>query len=197
MDKFTVLKGLVAPLDRANVDTDQIIPKQYLASIKRTGFAEGLFADWRKNPDFVLNQPRYKGASILLGRKNFGCGSSREHAPWALMDYGFRCVIAPSFADIFFTNSFKNGFLPVILTESEVDRLFHECNAFPGFRLIVDLDKQTVATSDHSLVMNFQIDAFRKYCLLNGLDEIGLTLRHADKIRAFEAQRKTQFPWYF
>jgi len=197
MEKFTVLNGLVVPLDRANVDTDQIIPKQYLASIKRTGFGEGLFADWRKNPQFVLNQPRYRGATILLGRKNFGCGSSREHAPWALMDYGFRCVIAPSFADIFFNNSFKNGFLPVVLTESEVDRLFHECNAFPGFRLVVDLEQQTVATSDGSLVMRFDVDPFRKYCLVNGLDEIGLTLRHADKIRAFEARRKAQHPWYF
>ena len=197
MQKFTVLKGLVAPLDRANVDTDQIIPKQYLSSIKRTGFGEGLFADWRKDPNFVLNQPRYKGAQILLGRKNFGCGSSREHAPWALMDYGFRCVIAPSFADIFFNNSFKNGFLPVVLTEVEVDRLFHECNAFPGFRLVVDLDRQTVATTDESITMRFEVDPFRKYCLLNGLDEIGLTLRHADKIRAFEEQRKAEHPWYF
>jgi 3-isopropylmalate/(R)-2-methylmalate dehydratase small subunit len=197
MDKFTVLNGLVVPLDRANVDTDQIIPKQYLASIKRTGFAQGLFAEWRKDPQFVLNQPRYKGATILLGRKNFGCGSSREHAPWALIDYGFRCVIAPSFADIFFTNSFKNGFLPVVLSESDVDRLFHECNAFPGFRLVVDLESQTVATTDQSLVMRFEIDPFRKYCLLNGLDEISLTLRHADKIRVFEARRKVQHPWYF
>ena len=197
MEKFTVLNGLVVPLDRANVDTDQIIPKQYLSSIKRTGFAEGLFAEWRKDPGFVLNQSRFKGATILLGRKNFGCGSSREHAPWALMDGGFRCVIAPSFADIFFTNSFKNGFLPVVLAESEVDRLFHECAAFPGFRLVVDLEQQTVATTDQSIVMRFDIDPFRKYCLLNGLDEIGLTLRHADKIRAFEAQRKAQYPWYF
>jgi 3-isopropylmalate/(R)-2-methylmalate dehydratase small subunit len=197
MDKFTVLNGLVMPLDRANVDTDQIIPKQYLASIKRTGFAQGLFAEWRKDPQFVLNQPRYKGATILLGRKNFGCGSSREHAPWALMEYGFHCVVAPSFADIFFTNSFKNGFLPVVLTESEVDRLFHECNAFPGFRLVVDLEQQTVATADQSLVMRFEIDPFRKYCLLNGLDEIGLTLRHAQKISEFEARRKAQHPWYF
>jgi len=197
MEKFTVLNGVVAPLDRANVDTDQIIPKQYLSSIKRTGFAQGLFGEWRKDPQFVLNQPRYKGATILLARKNFGCGSSREHAPWALMDYGFRCVIAPSFADIFFSNSFKNGFLPVVLGEPEVDRLFHECNAFPGFRLIVDLDKQAVSTTDGSIVMNFQVDPFRKYGLLNGLDEIGLTLRHADKVRAFEAQRKAQYPWYF
>ena len=197
MQKFTVLNGLVVPLDRANVDTDQIIPKQYLSSIKRTGFGEGLFAEWRKDPNFVLNQPRFKGATILLGRRNFGCGSSREHAPWALMDGGFRCVIAPSFADIFFTNSFKNGFLPLVLTESEVDRLFNECAAFPGFRLVVDLEQQTVATTDQSLVMRFDIDPFRKYCLLNGLDEIGLTLRHAEKIRAFEAQRKARYPWYF
>jgi 3-isopropylmalate/(R)-2-methylmalate dehydratase small subunit len=197
MEKFTVVTGLVAPLDRANVDTDQIIPKQYLASIKRTGFAEGLFGAWRRDPQFVLNQPRYKGATILLARKNFGCGSSREHAPWALMDYGFRCVIAPSFADIFFNNSFKNGFLPVVLSETDVDRLFHECAAFPGFKLTVNLDEQTVATADRSQVMRFEVDAFRKYCLLNGLDEIGLTLRHADKIRAFEAQRKAQHPWYF
>jgi len=197
MEKFTVLNGLVVPLDRANVDTDQIIPKQYLSSIKRTGFGEGLFAEWRKDPNFVLNQSRFKGATILLGRRNFGCGSSREHAPWALMDGGFRCVIAPSFADIFFTNSFKNGFLPVVLAESEVDRLFHECAAFPGFRLVVDLEQQTVATTDQSIVMRFDIDPFRKYCLLNGLDEIGLTLRHAEKIRAFEAQRKARYPWYF
>ena len=197
MEKFTVVNGLVAPLDRANVDTDQIIPKQYLSSIKRTGFGEGLFAEWRKDPGFTLNQPRYKGASILLGRKNFGCGSSREHAPWALMDFGFRCVIAPSFADIFFTNSFKNGFLPVVLREAEVDRLFHECNAFPGFRLVVDLQEQTVSTADRALVMRFDVDPFRRYCLLNGLDEIGLTLRHADKIRAFEEKRAAQFPWYF
>ena len=197
MVKFTVLNGLVAPLDRANVDTDQIIPKQFLASIKRTGYAHGLFSEWRKDPDFVLNRPQYKGSSILLGRKNFGCGSSREHAPWALMDYGFRCVIAPSYADIFFTNSFKNGLLPVILSEAEVDRLFHEAAAFPGFRLVIDLDKQAVSTVDGAQVFHFQIDPFRKYCLLNGLDEIGLTLRHADKIRAFEAQRKTQYPWYF
>ena len=197
MDKFTVHEGLVAPLDRANVDTDQIIPKEYLSSIKRTGFAQGLFAAWRKDPQFFLNQPRYKGATILLARKNFGCGSSREHAPWALMDYGFRCVIAPSYADIFFTNSFKNGFLPVVLREDEIDRLFHECAAFPGLRLVVDLERQAVSTVDGALSMHFEIDAFRKYCLLNGLDEIGLTLRHADKIRAFEAQRKAQHPWYF
>jgi len=197
MEKFTVLNGLVVPLDRANVDTDQIIPKQYLASIKRTGFAGGLFADWRKDPGFVLNQPRYKGAQILLGRKNFGCGSSREHAPWALIDYGFRSVIAPSYADIFFNNSYKNGLLPVVLTQAEVDRLFHECNAFPGFRLVIDLERQSVASTDGALVMRFEIDPFRKYCLVNGLDEIDLTLRHADKIREFEARRKAQYPWYF
>jgi 3-isopropylmalate/(R)-2-methylmalate dehydratase small subunit len=197
MEKFTVLNGLVAPLDRANVDTDQIIPKEYLKSIKRTGFADALFAAWRRDPEFMLNQPRYQGATILLGRKNFGCGSSREHAPWALMDYGFRCVIAPSFADIFYNNCFKNGFLPVVLTEAEVDKLFYDAASFPGFKLVVDLDKQTVSSADGSKIFRFDVDAFRKYCLVNGLDEIGLTLRHADKIRAFEARRKTQFPWYF
>jgi 3-isopropylmalate/(R)-2-methylmalate dehydratase small subunit len=197
MNKFTVLNGVVAPLDRANVDTDQIIPKQFLASIKKTGYAVGLFAEWRKDPNFVLNRPQYKGASILLARKNFGCGSSREHAPWALLEYGLRCVIAPSYADIFFTNSFKNGLLPVVLSEAEVDRLFHEAAAFPGFRLVVDLEKQAVSTVDGAQVFHFEIDPFRKYCLVNGLDEIGLTLRHADKIRAFEAQRKAQHPWYF
>ena len=197
MDSFTILNGLVAPLDRANVDTDQIIPKEHLKSIKRTGFADALFGAWRHDPGFVLNQPRYKGASILLARKNFGCGSSREHAPWALIDYGFRCVIAPSFADIFFNNCFKNGFLPVVLGEADVDRLFYECAAFPGFRLIVNLESQTVSTVDGAMTMRFAVDAFRKYCLVNGLDEIGLSLRHADKIRAFEARRKAQFPWYF
>ena len=197
MVKFTVLNSLVMPLDRANVDTDQIIPKQYLSSIARTGFGEGLFGAWRKDPQFVLNQARFKGAQILLARENFGCGSSREHAPWALMDYGFRCVIAPSYADIFFNNSFKNGFLPVVLSAAEVDRLFHECAAFPGFRLVVDLEAQTVATTDGAQTYRFDITPFRKYCLLNGLDEIGLTLRHADKIRAFEDRRKAQHPWYF
>jgi 3-isopropylmalate/(R)-2-methylmalate dehydratase small subunit len=197
MEKFTVLNGLVAPLDRANVDTDQIIPKEHLKSIKRTGFADALFAAWRHDPGFVLNQPRYKEATILLARKNFGCGSSREHAPWALMDYGFRCVIAPSFADIFYNNCFKNGFLPVPLTESEVDKLFYEAASFPGFRLVVDLDRQTVSTADGSKTFGFDVDPHRKYCLLNGFDDIGLTLRHADKITAFEARRKTQFPWYF
>jgi 3-isopropylmalate/(R)-2-methylmalate dehydratase small subunit len=210
MEKFTVHTGIVAPLDRGNVDTDQIIPKQFLKSIKKTGYGPNLFDAWRymdhgepgmdhakrpRNPNFVLNDPRYRDATILLARKNFGCGSSREHAPWALLDYGFRCVIAPSYADIFFNNSFKNGFLPVILQESEVDRLFHECAAFPGFRLTVDLDAQTVSTTDRSQVFRFEVDPFRKYCLLNGLDEIGLTLRHKDKIQAFEAKRLQQFPW--
>ena len=197
MERFTVLNGLVAPLDRANVDTDQIIPKEFLASIKRTGFGAGLFAAWRKDPGFVLNQPRFKGAEILLARKNFGCGSSREHAPWALRDFGFRAVIAPSFGDIFYNNCFKNGFLPVVLAESEVDKLFYEAATFPGFKLVVDLDKQTVSTADGSKIFRFDVDAFRRYCLLNGLDEIGLTLRHSDKIAAFEARRRTQFPWYF
>jgi len=197
MEKFTVLAGLVAPLDRANVDTDQIIPKEHLKSIKRTGFADALFGAWRHEPNFVLNQQRYKGAQILLARKNFGCGSSREHAPWALVDYGFRCVIAPSFADIFYNNCFKNGLLPVVLAEEEVDRLFYECASFPGFRLTVDLDQQTVSTTDAAQRFRFEVGAFRKYCLLNGLDEIGLTLRHADKIREFENRRRAQFPWYF
>ncbi|HEV7477015.1 MAG TPA: 3-isopropylmalate dehydratase small subunit [Burkholderiales bacterium] len=197
MEKFTILNGLVAPLDRINVDTDQIIPKEHLKSIKRTGFADALFAAWRHDPQFVLNRPQYKGASILLARKNFGCGSSREHAPWALKDYGFRCIIAPSFADIFFTNCFKNGLLPVALREDEVDRLFYEAAAFPGFKLVVNLEQQSVATTDSAQVMRFDVDPFRKYTLINGLDEIGLTLRHTEKIRAFEARRQTQFPWYF
>jgi len=212
MEKFVRQEGLVAPLDRAKVDTDAVIPNQFLKSIQRTGFGVNLFDEWRYldrgepgmdnskrplNPDFVLNQPRYQGATVLLARENFGCGSSREHAPWALMDYGFRCVIAPSYADIFFNNSFKNGFLPVILTPAEVDRLFHECAAFPGFRLVVDLEAQTVSTTDGSQSYRFDITGFRKYCLLNGLDEIGLTLRHSDKIAAFEARRKAQHPWYF
>ena len=212
MEKFTVHKGLVAPMDRANVDTDQIIPRQFLRSILRTGFGPNLFDAWRyldegwpgkpqserrANPDFVLNHPRYRGASILLARKNFGCGSSREHAPWALGEYGFRAVIAPSYADIFFSNCCKNGLLPVVLTESEVDHLFHEVAAFPGFRLVVDLEKQTVATADGSKAMRFDLDPFFKYCLLNGLDDIGLTLRHADKIRAFEERRRAEQPWLF
>ena len=212
MDKFTVLNALVAPMDRANVDTDAIISKQFLKSIKRTGYGPNLFDSWRYldhgepgmdnskrplNPDFVLNQSRYQGAQILIARKNFGCGSSREHAPWALLDYGFRCVIAPSFGDIFYNNSFKNGLLPIRLSESEVDRLFYEVASFPGYKLIVDLQQQTVANADRSVVFGFEIDAFRKHCLVNGLDEIGLTLAHADKIRAFESRREQMFPWYF
>ena len=197
MEKFTVHTGLVAPLDRANVDTDQIIPKQFLASIKRTGFGEGLFAAWRRDEGFVLNQPRYKGASILLARKNFGCGSSREHAPWALRDFGFRAVIAPSFGDIFFSNSLNNGFLPIVLRETEVDALFYDVASFPAFQLRIDLDAQSVSTVDGAKSFRFEIDPFRKYCILNGLDEIGLTLRHADKIRAFEEKRRAQQPWYF
>ena len=210
MEKLTVHRGLVAPLDRANVDTDAIIPKQFLKSIKRTGFGPNLFDEWRYldrgepgmdnsrrplNPDFSLNQPRFKGASILIARKNFGCGSSREHAPWALEDYGFRVVIAPSFADIFFSNCFKIGLLPIALSESEVDRLFHEVAAFPGFELVVDLPAQTVSSTDGSMVCRFEIDAFRKYCLVNGLDEIGLTLQKADLIRAYEARRIAEQPW--
>ncbi|MFN0039114.1 MAG: 3-isopropylmalate dehydratase small subunit [Burkholderiales bacterium] len=212
MDKFTRMEGLVAPLDRANVDTDAIIPKQFLKSIKRTGFGVNLFDAWRYmdrgepgmdnarrplNPDFVLNASRYKGASVLLARKNFGCGSSREHAPWALGDYGFRAVIAPSFADIFYNNCFKNGLLPIVLTESQVDRLFHDVAAFPGFRLVVDLNAQTVAYVDASQVFAFDVDPFRKHCLLNGLDDIGLTFQHVDEIRAFEAKRRHEQPWLF
>jgi 3-isopropylmalate/(R)-2-methylmalate dehydratase small subunit len=196
MEKFTVLNGLVAPLDRANVDTDAIIPKEFLKSIKRTGYAVGLFAAWRKDPGFVLNQARYTGAEILLARKNFGCGSSREHAPWALQEYGFKCVIAPSFGDIFFNNCFKNGLLPVVLKESEVDSLFYDCT-LPGFRLVVDLERQAVATADGAKSFRFEVDASRRHSLLNGLDEIGLTLRHADEIRAFEERRKTRLPWLF
>jgi len=210
MEKFTLLDGLVAPLDRANVDTDAIIPKQFLKSIKRTGFGPNLFDEWRYldhgepgqdntkrplNPDFVLNQPRYQGATILLARKNFGCGSSREHAPWALSQYGFRAVIAPSFADIFFNNCYKNGLLPVVLTETQVDHLFDEVKAFPGFRLVIDLAKQTVGTTNGSAAYPFEIDAFRKYCLLNGLDDIGLTLQQSDKIRAFEERHLAAQPW--
>jgi len=209
MEKFTVLNGLVAPLDRANVDTDVIIPKQFLKSIKRTGYGENAFDPWRYldigqpgmdnakrplNPDFVLNQPRYKGAQILLARKNFGCGSSREHAPWALQQYGFRCVIAPSYGDIFYNNSFKNGLLPIVLSELEVSRLFDEVKAFPGYKLRVDLDRQVVVAAD-GREMGFDIEPFRKYCLFNGFDDIGLTLRQSDKIRAFEAERLARHPW--
>ena len=212
MQKFTRMEGLVAPLDRANVDTDAIIPKQFLKSIKRSGFGVHLFDAWRyldhgepgmdlatrkPNPDFVLNQPRYKGASILVARKNFGCGSSREHAPWALDDYGFRAVIAPSYADIFYNNCFKNGLLPIVLTETQMERIFHDVAAFPGFRLVVDLNAQTVSYSDGSQVFGFEVDASRKHSLLNGLDEIGHTLQHAIEIKAFEAKRRIEQPWLF
>jgi len=211
MDKFVRLKGLAAPLDRANVDTDQIIPKQFLKSIKRSGFGVNLFDEWRYldegypgqdctkrplNTDFVLNQPRYQGAKILLARKNFGCGSSREHAPWALDQYGFRAVIAPSFADIFFNNCFKNGLLPIRLPAAEVDALFGQCLATPGYRLTVDLAQQTVTRPDGKAIP-FEVDPFRRECLLNGWDDIGLTLRHADKIREFEARRRIEQPWLF
>jgi 3-isopropylmalate/(R)-2-methylmalate dehydratase small subunit len=210
MEKFTVYEGLVAPLDRANVDTDAIIPKQFLKSIRRTGFGPNLFDEWRYldhgepgqdnthrplNPDFVLNQPRYQGASILLARKNFGCGSSREHAPWALEQYGFRAIVAPSFADIFFNNCYKSGLLPIVLAESNIDRLFDEVKAFPGFKLVVDLEQQLIATASGSLSFKFDIDPFRKYCLMNGLDDIGLTLRHADAIRTFEERHLAAQPW--
>ncbi len=210
MDKFIVHTGVVAPLDRENVDTDAIIPKQFLKSIKRSGFGPNAFDEWRYldhgepgqdnskrplNPDFVLNQPRYQGASILLARKNFGCGSSREHAPWALQQYGFRALIAPSFADIFYNNCFKNGLLPIVLTEQQVDHLFDETNAFNGFQLTVDLDAQVVRTTDGSAEYPFEVDAFRKYCLLNGFDDIGLTLRQSDKIRQYEAERLAKQPW--
>jgi 3-isopropylmalate/(R)-2-methylmalate dehydratase small subunit len=210
MQAFTVHRGLVAPLDRANVDTDAIIPKQFLKSIKRTGFGPNLFDAWRyldrgepgmdntrrpTNPDFVLNQPRYRGASVLLARKNFGCGSSREHAPWALADYGFRAVVAPSYADIFFNNCFKNGLLPVVLPEAQVDRLFHEVAAFPGYELVIDLADRVVRSVDGSIAFAFEVDAHRRDCLLNGWDDIGLVLRHADAIRAYEARRLAEQPW--
>lgn len=209
MQKFTLLKGLVAPMDRENVDTDAIIPKQFLKSIRKTGFGQNLFDEWRyldagfpgqdpasrkPNPDFVLNQSRYKGASILLARKNFGCGSSREHAPWALDQYGFRALIAPSYADIFFNNSFKNGLLPIVLSDAQVSKLFDEAAAFPGYALTVDLERQVVVKPDGE-ELPFDVQPFRKYCLLNGFDDIGLTLRQADKIRAFEANRLAQKPW--
>src|SRR5437667_7243411 len=196
MEKFTLLDGLVAPLDRANVDTDQIIPKEHLKSIKRTGFASALFAAWRHDPEFVLNQPRYRGATILLARKNFGCGSSREHAPWALLDYGFRCMIAPSFADIFFNNCFKNGMLPVVLQPAEVAHLFTEVAAQPSYQLTVDLAAQTV-TTPAGTSFRFNIDPFPKECLLKGLDEIGLTLQHEADITAYEQRRKLEAPWLF
>jgi len=209
MQAFTTHKGLTAPLDRANVDTDLIIPKQFLKSIKRTGFGPNLFDELRYldhgepgmdnskrplNPDFVLNQPRYQGASILLARENFGCGSSREHAPWALLQYGFRAIIAPSFADIFFNNSFKNGLLPIILPEDQVARLFDEVAATPGYQLEINLERQVVIKPDGS-ELAFDIDPFRKHCLLNGLDDIGITLEKAEKIREFEARHLARFPW--
>jgi 3-isopropylmalate/(R)-2-methylmalate dehydratase small subunit len=211
MDKFICLQGLVAPLDRANVDTDAIIPKQFLKSIKRSGFGPNLFDAWRYtdvgepgidnskrplNPDFVLNQPRYQGAQILLARKNFGCGSSREHAPWALLDFGFRAILAESYADIFFNNCFKNGVLPIVLPADELDELFTQVGALPGYRLTIDLEKQLVLRPDGK-ALPFAVDAFRKECLINGWDDIGLTLRHAEKIRAFEEQRRVEQPWLF
>ena len=209
MQTFTVHQGLVAPLNRENVDTDAIIPKQFLKSIRRTGFGPNLFDEWRyldkgepgvpesarkPNPDFVLNQPRYQGASILLARKNFGCGSSREHAPWALEQYGFRAILAPSFADIFFNNCFKNGLLPIVLPETVISRLFDEVTAFPGYRLTIDLPRQVVVQPQGEEIP-FEVQPFRKECLLNGWDDIGLTLRQKDKIAAFEAQRLATKPW--
>ena len=211
MDKFVRREGLVAPMDRANVDTDAVIPKQYLKSIKRTGYGPNLFDEWRYldhgepgmdhtkrplNPDFVLNQPRYRGATVLLARENFGCGSSREHAPWALLQYGFQTVIAPSFADIFYNNSLKNGLLLIKLDARIVDRLFKEAQGAEGYRLAVDLEAQTVATPGGES-FKFDIDPFAKNCLLNGLDEIGLTLEHAGKIKAFEATHRKRQPWLF
>ncbi|KGD62743.1 3-isopropylmalate dehydratase small subunit [Alcanivorax jadensis T9] len=211
MEKFIRQEGLVAPLDRANVDTDQIIPKQFLKSIKRTGFGPNLFDEWRyldegfpgqdssqrpKNEDFVLNQPRYQGASILLTRRNFGCGSSREHAPWALMDFGFKAIIAPSFADIFYNNCFKNGLLPIVLSEDNVEALFKAVEGKEGFRITIDLEQQQVIPESGE-PLAFEIDEFRKHCLLNGLDEIGLTLNEAETIRAYEARRAEREPWIF
>ncbi len=211
MEKFVRTEGLAVPLDRANVDTDAIIPKQFLKSIKRSGFGPNLFDEWRYldhgepgmdnskrplNPDFVLNQERYRGATVLLARENFGCGSSREHAPWALLQYGFQSVIAPSFADIFHTNSLKNGLLTIVLDEKIVDQLFREVEATSGYRLAIDLDAQTVTTPGGESFA-FDIDPFRKRCILNGLDEIGMTLEHADDIKAFEAKHRAQQPWLF
>ena len=209
MQKFNIHKGLVAPIDRENVDTDAIIPKQFLKSIRKTGFGPNLFDEWRyldhgepgqdpstrkPNPDFVLNQPRYQGASILLARKNFGCGSSREHAPWALDQYGFRAIIAPSYADIFFNNCFKNGLLPIVLPEAQVSQLFDEVAAFPGYELTIDLDRQVVLKTQGD-PLPFDVQPFRKFCLLNGFDDIGLTLRQSDKIKAYEAERLATKPW--
>ncbi len=211
MDKFVRLEGLVAPLDRNNVDTDAIIPKQFLKSIKRSGFGPNAFDEWRymdvgqpgqdcsqrpKNPDFVLNQARYQGAEILVTRANFGCGSSREHAPWALLDYGFKAIIAESFADIFFNNCFKNGIVPIVLPAAEVETLVRQIESTPGYRLVVDLPAQQVISPDGT-ALPFTIDPFRKECLLNGWDDIGLTLRHAEKIKAFEDKRRVEQPWLF
>jgi 3-isopropylmalate/(R)-2-methylmalate dehydratase small subunit len=209
MEKFTVLRGIAAPMDRANVDTDAIIPKQFLKSIKRSGFGPNLFDEWRyldvgypgqdpvqrkPNPDFVLNLPRYAHAKILVARENFGCGSSREHAPWALEQYGFRALIAPSFADIFFNNCFKNGVLPIVLPEGRVAQLFADIEAFDGYQLTIDLERQLVIKPD-GVAWDFDVQPFRKHCLLHGLDDIGLTLQHRDKIKAYEAQRLLQKPW--
>jgi 3-isopropylmalate/(R)-2-methylmalate dehydratase small subunit len=209
MKNFTVHQGLVAPMDRENVDTDAIIPKQFLKSIRKTGFGQNLFDEWRYldhgepgqdcrnrpiNPDFVLNQSRYQQGSILLAKKNFGCGSSREHAPWALEQYGFRAIIAPSFADIFMNNCFKNGILPIVLSSLEVDHLFTETLAFNGYQLTVDLAEQVVRSGD-GRTYAFEVTSFRKYCLMNGFDDIGLTLRHSDKIKRFEAERILKMPW--
>lgn len=211
MEKFTRLEGLVAPLDRNNVDTDAIIPKQFLKSIKRSGFGPNAFDEWRymdvgqpgqdaagrpKNPNFVLNQPRYQGAQVLLTRANFGCGSSREHAPWALLDFGFKAIVAESFADIFFNNCYKNGIVPVVLPANEIETLFQQVEATPGYKLVVDLSAQAVIRPD-GYGISFQIDSFRKECLLNGWDDIGLTLRHAEKIREFEEKRRISQPWLF
>ncbi|MEC8811014.1 MAG: 3-isopropylmalate dehydratase small subunit [Ketobacter sp.] len=211
MEKFTQFEGIVAPLDRANVDTDLIIPKQFLKSIKRTGFGPNLFDELRYldegqpgqdcshrpiNPDFVLNKPRYKGASVLLARRNFGCGSSREHAPWALTDFGFRAVLAPSFADIFFNNSFKNGLLPIVLDEKIIDELFQQVAANEGYSLTIDLETQHIIKPDGSRI-EFYVDPFRKHCLLEGLDDIGITLQDAELIKAYEARRKANSPWLF
>ena len=211
MDKFEKMRAIVAPLDRSNVDTDAIIPKQFLKSIQRSGFGPNAFDEWRYldhgepgmdnskrpiNPDFVLNQSRYQGAQVLLARKNFGCGSSREHAPWALLDYGFRVIIAPSFADIFFNNCFKNGILPIVLDEVKVDQLFKEVEASEGYQLTVDLEAQTITTPSGE-VINFDVDSFRKHCLIHGLDDIGLTLQHVDDIKAYEERRKQEAPWLF
>jgi len=211
MEKFTVLKGLVAPLDRANVDTDAIIPKQFLKSIKRSGFGPNLFDAWRYldegqpdkpnqgrplNQDFVLNQSRYQGAQLLLARRNFGCGSSREHAPWALQQYGFKAIIAPSYADIFYNNCFKNGLLPIVLLDFQMDHLFSEVAAHPGLRLAIDLPAQTV-TAPGGKPMHFDAEPYRKECLINGWDDIGLTLRHSDDIKAYEERRKRSEPWIF